>query len=95
MIYAIAALRLRTAAAAVEVVHAFLEAGELRAAVFTPTDLVALQAELEATAEPLLRSRFPVADQPYRGLWAGCPALGGLCSWAAPVALRESSDRLF
>ncbi len=107
VIYAVAALRLGTAAgaaaaagvaradAAVEVVHAFLEAGELRAAVFTPADLGPLQAELEASAEPLLRSRFPVADQPHRGLCTGCPALGGLCSWPAAVALRESSDRLF
>ncbi len=95
MIYAVAGLRLGAAGRPVEVIHAFLEADELRATAFAPADLSSLESELQARAAPLLASRFPVSDLPHRRLCAGCPALDGLCSWPAAVALRESADRLF
>lgn len=93
LIYAIAALR--TGAPAVEVVHTFLDAGEASARAYDAGDLPALEADLSERAAGLLAGRFDVAQEPKRALCAGCPALGGLCSWPAEVAMRESPDRLF
>ena len=93
LIYAIAALR--TGAPAVEVVHAFLDAGETVGERFDAGDLASLEAELRGRAAGVLAGRFAVAEEPRRSLCAGCPALGGLCSWPAEVAMRESADRLF
>jgi ATP-dependent helicase/nuclease subunit A len=93
LIYAIAALR--TGAPAVEIVHTFLDAGESSARAYDAGDLPALEAELSERAAGLLAGHFGVADEPSRSLCAGCPALGGLCSWPLEVAMRESPDRLF
>ena len=93
LIYAIAALR--TGALAVEVVHCFLDAGGLTAERFEAGERERLEAELRARADGVVAGRFGVADEPRRSLCAGCPALGGLCSWPAEIALRDAVDRLF
>jgi hypothetical protein len=43
----------------------------------------------------VIEGRFAVTDEPHRALCAGCPALGGLCSWPAETAMRPAVDRLF
>ena len=43
----------------------------------------------------VVERRFEVTPAPYRGLCAGCPAEGGLCSWPLAMTRRESPDTLF
>jgi ATP-dependent helicase/nuclease subunit A len=94
LIYALAALR--AGAEAVEVAHCFLERPEEPAmAVFEHSRGDDLEAELGALSRGVLTRRFAVAPAPYRGLCAGCPAEGGLCSWPLELTRRESPDRLF
>jgi hypothetical protein len=45
--------------------------------------------------QAVLERRFDVSPAPYRGLCAGCPAQGGLCSWPLEMTRRESPDTLF
>ena len=54
-----------------------------------------LQERLAALAGGVLERRFEVTAAPYRGLCAGCPAQGGLCSWPLEMTRRESPDTLF
>ena len=94
LVYAVAALR--AGAEEVEVVHVFLEEpGEPVAATFTRADADALERQLAALVDGVLRREFPVTETPHRGLCNGCPAEGGLCSWPLEVTRREQLDRLF
>jgi ATP-dependent exoDNAse (exonuclease V) beta subunit len=94
LVYALAALR--AGAAAVEVVHCFLERpGEPVAVTFASSDMERLERELEALAEGVVNGRFEVSPAPHRGLCAGCPAEGGLCSWPLELTRRQSPDQLF
>ncbi|HEY4830146.1 MAG TPA: UvrD-helicase domain-containing protein [Solirubrobacteraceae bacterium] len=94
LVYALAALR--AGAAEVEVVHTFLELPQRPAvAIFTREQALALEARLGELARGVLERRFPVTDAPHRGVCAGCPAEGGLCSWPLEMTQRESPDRLF
>ena len=52
-------------------------------------------AELAHLADGVLQRRFAVADAPWRGLCAGCPAEGGLCSWPLSQTRRDAPDQLF
>jgi ATP-dependent helicase/nuclease subunit A len=90
-IYALAALR--AGAPAVEVAHLFLERPAEPAVVrFEQADAETLDAELRATAAPLLAGAYPVAAVPHRGLCATCPGRGGLCSYPPELTDRELVD---
>jgi ATP-dependent helicase/nuclease subunit A len=90
-IYALAALR--AGAPAVEVAHLFLERTAEPAVVrFEQADAETLDAELRATAAPLLAGAYPVAAVPHRGLCATCPGRGGLCSYPPELTDRELVD---
>ncbi|MGH2916124.1 MAG: PD-(D/E)XK nuclease family protein, partial [Solirubrobacteraceae bacterium] len=94
LIYALAAML--AGATEVEVAYCFLERPEnpvIRP--YERRELNDLEAELERLTEPLLASRFEVSPAPHRGVCAGCPAEGGLCSWPVEMTGRESPDRLF
>jgi ATP-dependent exoDNAse (exonuclease V) beta subunit len=94
LIYALAALK--AGAQRVEVVHLFLEDTTRPVShIFQSTEITDLQAELERRAAPLLESRFVVTPEPQRPICAGCPALGGLCSWPPEMSMRPAADRLF
>jgi ATP-dependent exoDNAse (exonuclease V) beta subunit len=94
LIYALAALH--AGAARVEVAYCFLEAPETPVTrVHERAELPALEAELAARAGGMLRGEFAVSESPHRGLCAGCPAQGGLCSWPVEMTRREAPDRLF
>jgi ATP-dependent helicase/nuclease subunit A len=94
LIYALAALR--AGARRVEVVHLFLEAADRPAACsYAEEETERLHSELARRAEPLLSGRFEVTPTPHWGVCAGCPALGGLCSWPAEMSMRSAADRLF
>jgi ATP-dependent helicase/nuclease subunit A len=94
LVYAVAALH--AGAAAVEVIHCFLEAPESPvSAHFTRAELPQLRERLRTRAAGVLARRFPVAPDPHRRLCAGCPAQGGLCSWPIDLTRRESADTLF
>ncbi|MGH2874398.1 MAG: 3'-5' exonuclease, partial [Solirubrobacteraceae bacterium] len=90
-IYALAALKL--GAAAVEVVHLFLDAPEEPvAAVFVAADVAVLEAELDERVAGLVGSRagdFRVSATPGPVVCDGCPARGGLCSWPLAATLRQ------
>ncbi|MBV9607773.1 MAG: UvrD-helicase domain-containing protein [Solirubrobacterales bacterium] len=94
LVYALAALR--AGAEHVEVVHTFLELPQRPAvAHFTREQMPALEERLAALAGGVLRREFNVTDAPHRGVCAGCPAEGGLCSWPLEMTRREGADRLF
>jgi ATP-dependent exoDNAse (exonuclease V) beta subunit len=94
LVYATAVLR--AGAAAVEVVHVFLEAPERPvSAEFTRADAETLERELGALASGVLERRFTVSEVPHRALCSGCPAEGGLCSWPVELTRRDAPDRLF
>jgi hypothetical protein len=87
---------LRAGAEQVEVVHVFLEAPGLPvAASFTRAELDALEQQLTAVVERVMRHEFPVTETPHRALCHGCPAEGGLCSWPLEITRREQLDQLF
>ena len=52
----------------------------------------ALDAELRASAAPLLAGAYPVAEVPHRGLCATCPGRAGLCSYPPELTDRELSE---
>jgi ATP-dependent helicase/nuclease subunit A len=80
LIYALAALR--SGAAAVEVVHCFLERADEPVSVsFQAAELPTLQAELLSLGEGVIDGRFEPTDRPHRELCATCPGLEALCSW--------------
>ena len=94
LVYALAALR--SGADAVDIVHCFLEEpGAPASLTVTRDDLPALEQELAGRCRGVLARDFPVAPDPHRALCSGCPAQGGLCSWPAEMARRESADTLF
>ncbi len=94
LVYALAALH--AGAEQVEVVHLFLEQADRPVShTFAAADAERLRHELEHRAEPLLAGRFTVSPEPHRALCAGCPALGGLCSWPPEMSMRSAVDRLF
>ena len=94
LIYALAALR--TGVAEVEVVHLFLEAREHDTSEsFRREELARLEGELAALTAGVVAGEFAVTPEPHRGVCAGCPAAGGLCSWPLEVAMRPQVDRLF
>jgi ATP-dependent helicase/nuclease subunit A len=91
LIYALAALR--DGAEEVEVAHVFLLRPDRPAvARYTSEDAAALERELAQQVERVQAGVFPVSDRPHRGLCAGCPAEGGLCSWPVAVTRRPSPD---
>jgi hypothetical protein len=94
LIYALAALH--TGAIGVEVAYCFLEDPDHPVSVIhQAAELPELEAELARRAGPVLRGEFAVTETPHRGLCAGCPAEGGLCSWPLEVTRRVSADQLF
>jgi ATP-dependent exoDNAse (exonuclease V) beta subunit len=94
LIYAIAALR--AGASTVEIAHCFLEAPQAPVfATFAADDLPALTESLQRLAAGPLAGRFEVSAEPRRGLCAGCPAEGGLCSWPLSMTRRASAETLF
>jgi ATP-dependent exoDNAse (exonuclease V) beta subunit len=94
LVYALAALH--AGAEAAEIAHCFLERpGEPVSVTFERAQMAELQTRLAALGQGVLERRFQVAAAPYRGLCAGCPAQGGLCSWPLEMTRRESPDTLF
>ncbi len=94
LVYALASLH--AGADAVEIAHCFLEQPEAPVSVtFERGQMPDLQARLDALGGGVVERRFAVAPAPYRGLCAGCPAQGGLCSWPLEMTRRESPDTLF
>jgi ATP-dependent exoDNAse (exonuclease V) beta subunit len=94
LVYALAALH--AGAEAVEIAHCFLERPDAPVSVsFERAQMAELQAQLAALARGVLERRFEVTPAPYRGVCAGCPAQGGLCSWPLEMTRRESPDTLF
>ena len=94
LVYALAGLH--AGARTVEVVHCFLERpGSPVAARYGLEDRPALAAELQRRAAGVMTGRFSVTDLPHRGVCAGCPAEGGLCSWPLEMTRRVAPDRLF
>ncbi|HST42293.1 MAG TPA: UvrD-helicase domain-containing protein [Conexibacter sp.] len=88
--YALAALR--DGASEVELVHCFLERPDVPvAATFRPQDAPALEAELRARADAVLRREFEVAPEPGPRLCDGCPGRGTLCSW--PLEMTQGAAR--
>jgi ATP-dependent exoDNAse (exonuclease V) beta subunit len=94
LVYALAALH--AGATAVEIAHCFLERPDEPVSVtFESAQRSELEGRLAALGRGVLERRFEVAAAPYRGLCAGCPAQGGLCSWPLEMTRRESPDTLF
>jgi ATP-dependent helicase/nuclease subunit A len=94
LVYALAALH--AGAEAVEIAHCFLQRpDEPVSATFERSQLAELGARLAMLGQGVLERRFDVTPAPYRGLCAGCPAQGGLCSWPLEMTRRESPDTLF
>ncbi len=94
LVYALAALR--TGAAAVEVIHTFLELPQRPAvATFARDQAPVLERRLAGLARGVLERDFTVTDMPHRAICDGCPAEGGLCSWSLEMTRREAPDRLF
>lgn len=94
LIYALAAIR--AGAAAVEVVHVFLEAPEHPvSAQFRSEEAESLERELDTSTSGVRRREFSVTETPQRSVCAGCPAEGGLCSWPLEITRRESVEQLF
>ena len=94
VIYALAVLL--GGANRVEVAHVFLERPDAPVTVsFTAADVPQLEARLRALTDRIARREFDVAAEPHRGLCAGCPAEGGLCSWPPALTRRSRPDQLF
>ncbi len=94
LVYALAGLH--TGARTVEVVHCFLERSESPvAARYELEDRPTLQTELQCLARGVMQGTFRVTDLPHRGVCAGCPAEGRLCSWPVEMTRRIAPDRLF
>jgi ATP-dependent exoDNAse (exonuclease V) beta subunit len=87
-IYALA--ELRSGAAAVEVVHVYLErAGEPVAARYEAADVPLLEAELAELSAGIAAGRFDVTLEPHRSLCQTCPGRRALCSYSEEQTLRE------
>jgi len=93
-VYALAGLH--AGAAQVEVIHCFLQRPDAPvSAGYAAADRATLEAALRRQAGGVLRGEFAVTDTPHRGICAGCPAEGGLCSWPLQATRRSAPDRLF
>jgi hypothetical protein len=80
LVYALAALR--EGAAAVEVVHVFLERpGEPTSVRYVAGDRDELERRLLALAEELMEGRYVPSGAPNRVLCASCPGRAALCAW--------------
>jgi len=94
LVYALAGLH--AGAARVEVIHCFLQRPDAPvSAGYVAADRAALEVALRRQAGGVLRGEFTVTETPHRGVCAGCPAEGGLCSWPLQATRRAASDRLF
>ncbi|MGZ4166187.1 MAG: UvrD-helicase domain-containing protein [Solirubrobacteraceae bacterium] len=94
LVYALAALR--AGAEAVEIAHCFLERPDAPvSATYDRSRTAELQDALARLSHGVLAREFAVTPAPYRGVCAGCPAEGGLCSWPLEMTRRESPDTLF
>ncbi|MFL5863447.1 MAG: PD-(D/E)XK nuclease family protein, partial [Solirubrobacteraceae bacterium] len=94
LIYALAALR--AGAQSVEIAHCFLERPDTPVTVtYERGQAGELDAQLARLSHGVLERVFTVTPGPYRGICAGCPAEGGLCSWPLEMTRRESPDTLF
>jgi hypothetical protein len=92
-IYALACLR--AGAAAVEVVHIFLErADEPVVCRYERGDATALERDLRERAAGLLAGAFPVAAVPHRALCATCPGRASLCSHPPELTDRTVEEAL-
>jgi ATP-dependent helicase/nuclease subunit A len=90
LVYALAALR--DGAAAVEVVHWFLERpGEPLSVRYTALERDELEGRLLARIADVRAAGFAVSARPHRGLCLTCPGRAGLCSWGESETLREDS----
>ena len=94
LVYGLAALR--AGAVAVEIAHCFLERpDEPVTATYESSRADELEAQLAGLSRGVLAREFAVTPAPWRGVCAGCPAEGGLCSWPVELTRRESPDTLF
>jgi ATP-dependent helicase/nuclease subunit A len=88
LLYALAVLR--DGAAAVEIVHWFLERpGEPVSALYTARERGELEERLAARIADAHAGGFAVSPRPHRGLCLTCPGRTGLCSWGESETLRE------
>jgi hypothetical protein len=80
----------------VEIAHCFLERpDEPVIATYESSRAGELEAQLAGLSRGVLAREFAVTPAPWRGVCAGCPAEGGLCSWPVEMTRRESPDTLF
>jgi ATP-dependent helicase/nuclease subunit A len=80
LVYALAALK--SGAAEVEVIHAFLESPDDPViATFAADDAAALEARLVELASGVIAGRFEPTDDPHRELCLTCPGRAALCCW--------------
>jgi len=94
LVYGLAALR--AGADVVEIAHCFLERpDEPVTATYERAGTGELEARLAELSRGVLARDFEVTPAPWRGVCAGCPAEGGLCSWPLEMTRRESPDTLF
>jgi ATP-dependent exoDNAse (exonuclease V) beta subunit len=87
LIYALAALR--EGARRVEVVHWFLERPhEQVSASFARAQAQSLESTIGRRLREARGRGYAVSEHPNRGLCAGCPGRGTLCSWDEQATLR-------
>ena len=90
LLYALAVLR--DGAAAVEIVHWFLERPAEPVSVrYTARARDQLEARLAARIADARAGGFAVSQRPHRGLCLTCPGRTGLCSWGESETLREDA----
>lgn len=88
LLYALAVLR--DGAAAVEIVHWFLERpGQPVSVRYTARERGELEGRLAARIADARAGGFAVSPRPHRGLCLTCPGRTGLCSWGESETLRE------
>jgi hypothetical protein len=91
LVYALAGLR--SGAARVEVVYAFLAHSEAPVvAVYEAGDAAALERELLDRVQGVTAARFPVSEHPHRDLCLGCPGRRSLCSWPEERTLAPAES---
>jgi ATP-dependent exoDNAse (exonuclease V) beta subunit len=91
LVYALAVLR--EGAAAVEVVHWFLERPDEWTSVrYTAGDRASLEEQVAAKVAIARDRRFTVTPRPHRALCQTCPGRAGLCSWDEGHTMRDEPD---
>jgi hypothetical protein len=84
---------LREGAAAVEVVHWFLERPDEWTSVrYTAGDRASLEEQVAAKVAIARDRRFTVTPRPHRALCQTCPGRAGLCSWDEGHTMRDEPD---